>query len=51
MHLSGRFKTDVLGKSQGRDPIDIFSGYFEGVYCYYYHYYSSICIGGYQDQF
>ena len=31
MHLYKRFKTDVLGTSQGRHPMDVFSGRFEDV--------------------
>ena len=29
MHLRERFKSDVLGTSQGRHPTDVFSGRFE----------------------
>ena len=31
MHLYERFKIDVLGMSEGRHPMDIFSGRFEDV--------------------
>ena len=32
MHLCERFKIDVLGTSQGRYAMDVFSGRFEEVY-------------------
>ena len=31
MHLYKRFKIEVLGTSQGRDPTDVFSARFEDV--------------------
>ena len=29
MHLYESFKTEILGMSQGRHPMDVFSGVFE----------------------
>ena len=31
MHLYESFKTEILGTSQGRHPMDVFSGLFEHV--------------------